>query len=155
MESGRVKLLGRIALGAAFIAVGIAAFRDGILYLAGSEKSRIVHLQTNTLTYIRSGELNFGGPGIHVQPVALYRSSDGSDVAVYQPAKLEAHRLFLRARHNVYSKDHSETVPTYEPFVLWAYLLKRTAALFIVAMLVLAVAGLALKILPRDRSALG
>jgi hypothetical protein len=150
-----MKVVGRIGLCLGITIAAIAVFRDGILYLAGSEKSRIVHLKRNTLKYVRSEELNFGGPGIHVQPVGLYQSSEGKNVAIYEPAKLGERRLFLRGKHNIYSGDHAETLTTYEPFVLWAYVIKRVAALFIITMLLLAIAGLALKLFPAEQRADG
>lgn len=142
-----MKIAGRILIFVAFCAAAYLVFSDAISYWTGWGTSRIENLNVGKLTFVRDGRIRFGGPGVHFKEVKYYKTPEGREFAFLQPLIGEQQGLFIRGRHKIFNDDGFDEVTTYEPFVVWTYLLKRLAVLFILSLMILAVAGFALKLL--------
>lgn len=141
------KIIGRILIFAAFCAAACLVFSDGIFYWTGFGSSRITSLDVGKLTFNRDDRIQFGGPGVHFKEVKFYHTPDGGEVAIFQTGSDAQHKVFIRGQHKVFHDKGFEEITTYEPFVAWTYLLKRGGVLLILFFVVLATAGLALRLL--------
>lgn len=147
-----MKTIGRILLLAGFFAITYLVFSDVISYWTGWGHTKIASLDVGKLTFIRDGRIRFGGPGVHFKEVKYFKTPEGGEVVIFQPDRAMRSELFIRGKHKMYDDKGFEEVTTYEPFVAWSYLLKRSAVLFILFLMILAVAGFILKVLGKGQS---
>jgi len=147
-----VKVVGRFLILVAFCAAVYLVFADGISYWTGWGSSRIENLSANNMTFVRDDRIRFGGPGVHFKNVKYYKTQEGEGIAVFQPAGGEQQRLFIRGSHRIYNNVGFDEITTYEPFALWTYLSQRIAVLFVLSLMMLVLAGLALKLVGKGHN---
>jgi hypothetical protein len=146
-----VKIAGRILIVISICATATIVFFDVISYLSGIGNSRIVALDIKNLTLIREDQIRFGGPGIHMKDVKHYKNPEGQELVILQTANSPKPGVFLIGRHKIYDSEGFKEIILYEPFVLPKYLLQRSAVLFILTLLIFAVAGLILKLIGKGQ----
>ncbi|MDB6123078.1 MAG: hypothetical protein JWQ71_2071 [Pedosphaera sp.] len=139
-----MKVIGRTLIIIAFLAIAYLTFADAISYYTGWGVSRISVLNTSQFKFIRNDKISLGGPGVHSE-VKYYKTPEGEEVIFVQSEALKGRGRFIRGGHTVNLDGGYKRITTYEPFVLWIYLLIRLVVLFVLTMLMLAVAGLILK----------
>lgn len=146
-----MRIIGRILILAVLCAATWLVFSDAISYWTGLGSSRITSLDVSKLTFIRDGRVRFGGPGVHFKEVKYYKTPEGGEVAIFQTGGDTQRKVFVRGRQKIFHDEGFEEVTTYEPFVPWTYVLKRGAVLFILCLLIFAVAGLVLKLMGKGQ----
>jgi hypothetical protein len=151
VEDSSVKILGRVLILSVFCAATCLVFSDLISYWTGWGGSRIERIDVGKLTFIRDDRIRFGGPGVHFKEVKYFRTQEGDEVVMFQSDRGLRSQVFIRGRHKIYGDEAFEEVTTYEPFVAWTYLLKRSAVLFILLLMILAVAGFVVKMLGKGQ----
>lgn len=145
-----MKNIGRLLILSALCAATWLVFRDSFSYWVGVGSTRICSLDVSRLQFLRDDRFRFGGPGVHFKEVKYYRTPEGDEVAIFQPIDVSETGVFVRGMHRIFHEKGFEEVTTYEPFIAWSYILKRSAVLSIIYLLIFALAGLVLKITGRS-----
>lgn len=146
MEYSSVKIIGRVIILSLFCAATLLVFSDLPSYWTGWGGSRLERIEVGKWTFIRNDRIRFGGPGVHFIEVKRFRTPEGEEVAMLQPNRSLQSQLFIRGRHKIYDAEAFEEITTYEPFLVWTYLLKRSGVLFVLFLMILAVTGYFLKV---------
>lgn len=130
-----------------FCAVAYFLFSNVISYWTGYGTSHITRREVDGLTFVRDDRFKVSGVNSPYQEVKIYRTPEGNEIAVFQTGAAAQAKVFVRFSRDIFKDNRYERITTYEPFVVWIYLLVRLAALFVLSLMILALVGLILKLM--------